>query len=89
MLMVYRLIAIMLGRFRMSVYDCLREYENMSDQIFGKPRLLSQRTIGTPWHKYSAEAMENAIKEVAARRCERSQRINDVHFPSSPSMCKT
>lgn len=73
----------------MSVYDCLREYEKMGDKIFGRPRPLSRRDLGTSWHKYSAQAMEDVLKDVAARRSEYSQRINDVRFPSDPALCKT
>ena len=66
------LIAIMLCRFRMTVQDCLQEYKNMSQVIFGNPRWISQRNIGiVRWPKYSAKAMEKAFKEVTERREER------------------
>ncbi|KAH5400365.1 hypothetical protein HBI47_197860 [Parastagonospora nodorum] len=85
------LIAIMLGRFRMPVWDCLREYEKMSHSIFGKPRLVSQRNIGiVRWPKYSSTALEEAFQEVTARRGERTARsIDNVTFPSPPGICKT
>lgn len=84
------LIAIMLGRFRMTVLDCLHEYETMSHKIFGKPRVVSQRNIGiVPWPKYSAAAMEKAFKEVTARRCEYNKQINPVTFPSREGLCNT
>jgi hypothetical protein len=76
----------------MSVWDCLREYEDMSHSIFGKPRVISQRNIGiVPWDKYSAKALERAFKKVTAKRCERTQQ-NNVTFKSSdssPRICKT
>jgi hypothetical protein len=79
----------MLGRFRMPVWDCLREYESMSHSIFGKPRIVSQRNIGiVRWPKYSASALENAFKEVTARRCEETSQ-NNVKFSSPPVICKT
>jgi hypothetical protein len=85
------LIAIMLGRFRMPVWDCLREYEEMSHSIFGKPRLLSQRNIGIGrLPKYSAAALEKAIQAVTAKRRERPlQSTDDITFPSSPGICQT
>ncbi|KAF2866966.1 acyl transferase/acyl hydrolase/lysophospholipase [Massariosphaeria phaeospora] len=84
------LIAIMLGRFRMTVHDCLREYETMSNIIFGRPRLVSQRNIAiVPWSKYSAAAMERALKDVTARRCEVNQQLHNVKFPSPAGICKT
>ncbi|PVI05712.1 FabD/lysophospholipase-like protein [Periconia macrospinosa] len=75
--------------FRMNVYDCLREYEKMGDRIFGKPRPLPGIGAATSWHKYSAEAMEKALKDVAARRSEKTQRINNVHFRADTNLCKT
>jgi hypothetical protein len=60
----------MLGRFRMTIDDCLEEYERMSQCIFGKPRLLSQRNTGLPWPKYNARGIEDALQEVSLRRCE-------------------
>ena len=69
------LIAIMLSRFRMTVKDCLDEYERMSNQIFGNPRMLSQRnTFILPWTKYSASAMAKAFQDVTARRCSVAER---------------
>ncbi|KAF9700754.1 hypothetical protein EKO04_001391 [Ascochyta lentis] len=66
------LIAIMLGRFRMTVDDCLHEYKQMSHRIFGKPRWISQRNIGMPWPKYSARGMKKAFQDVSLRRCDAS-----------------
>ncbi|CAI6335461.1 unnamed protein product [Periconia digitata] len=83
------LIAIMLGRFRMSVLDCLGEYERMGNRVFGKPRPLSRRDIvGGQWCRYSTEDMKSVLKDVIARRSERAQRINDTQLPSNPTMCK-
>jgi hypothetical protein len=87
------LIAIMLGRFRMTVQDCLNEYENMSHKIFGSPRLISQRNIGiVPWPKYNSSAMKKAFKEVTNRRSEQRQQhqqFQPVMFPSSAGICNT
>jgi hypothetical protein len=83
----------MLGRFRMTVSDCLHEYETMGHQIFGKPRVISQRNIGiVRWAKYDAEHMKKAFQEVTHRRRELlppSNRIKDVTFPCDESLCKT
>ncbi|KAJ8110963.1 hypothetical protein OPT61_g6330 [Boeremia exigua] len=75
------LIAIMLARFRMTVADCLEEYETMGQKIFGKPRWLSQRYIGVINRpKYDARAMEDAFKDVTKRRDTISDpRDFDVH----------
>ncbi|KAF2471780.1 FabD/lysophospholipase-like protein [Lindgomyces ingoldianus] len=85
------LIAIMLGRFRMTVQDCLYEYKEMGNKIFGKPRLVSQPNTGIISRpKYSASALEEVFKDVTARRCEHvDQRIKEVTFPSMPGLCNT
>lgn len=76
------LIAIMLVRFRMTVRDCLQEYEEMSNLVFGKPRPISQRNVGfVTWPKYDAKAMSNAFKEVTRRRGEKLDGSTDTHPP--------
>ena len=53
-----RLSAIMLGRFRMTVPDCLCEYERLGDRVLGKPRyftrhvLAGRNTIQLNWKIY-------------------------------------
>jgi hypothetical protein len=62
----------MLCRFRMTVEDCLGEYKRMSQNIFGKPRWVSQRNVGfVHWPKYNAVYMEQAFKQVTSKRGER------------------
>jgi hypothetical protein len=82
----------MLGRLRMSVADCLQEYENLSHQIFGKPRWFSQRNLGfVPWSKYDAKAMEKVFQDVTRRRCERSalgpNQFSPPLFPTMELTC--
>jgi hypothetical protein len=73
----HSLIALMLCRFRMTVQDCLNEYERMGNVIFGNPRPISQRNIGiVRWPKYSASAMETAFRDVTARRCGRDENVH-------------
>lgn len=62
----------MLGRFRMTVDDCLAEYKRMSHRIFRKPRWISQRNLGVPRPKYDACVLERTVEEVALRRCDNS-----------------
>jgi len=63
------LVAIMLSRLRMSVDDCLTEYETLSEQVLGKPRYFSMRGP-VPWFraKYSAANLENAVKMMVQRK---------------------
>ncbi|KAF1977176.1 FabD/lysophospholipase-like protein [Bimuria novae-zelandiae CBS 107.79] len=93
----YSLIAMMLSRFRMTVMDCLNEYERMSNRIFGRPRWFSQRNLMIPWWtKYSAAAMEKAFEEVTIRRSSRrerqaldSQNHADPKFETTHGTCST
>ncbi|KAI0540646.1 acyl transferase/acyl hydrolase/lysophospholipase [Xylaria digitata] len=62
------LIAILLSRFRMTVEDCLEEYETMAGTIFGHPRILHQMNALVRWNKYSTKHLEKAIREVIDRR---------------------
>jgi hypothetical protein len=56
----------------MTVEDCLGEYKRMSQNIFGKPRWVSQRNVGfVHWPKYNAVYMEQAFKQVTSKRGER------------------
>lgn len=89
-----RLIAILLGRFRTTVGTCKKEYEEMSHEIFGKPRWMSQLTaVIVPWPKYSAKRMEEVFKEVTKHRCEESAWGVHVYtaptFPTIENTCAT
>jgi len=79
----------MLGRFRMTVKDCLYEYEHMGQRIFGHPRRLHQlNTIVLPVDKFSAEKMEEAFKDVAYRRGEVVQGgVGPVNFETLGGLC--
>ena len=64
----------MLGRFRMTVDDCIREYETLGGEVFGHPRLFHQASLPTFWTgraKYKEEKIERTLKKVIGRRHER------------------
>ena len=55
----------MLGRFRMTVFDCLEEYRTLGDRVFGNPRPIHKMkplpdAVG--WDKFSAETLEEVFK---------------------------
>ncbi|KAI1458357.1 FabD/lysophospholipase-like protein, partial [Annulohypoxylon moriforme] len=66
------LIAIMLGRFRMTVEDCIDEYTNLAGEVFGHPRRLHDlNTYGLIKRcKYDTKKFEAVIKDVITRRVE-------------------
>ncbi|KAL1972818.1 hypothetical protein VTN31DRAFT_6360 [Thermomyces dupontii] len=61
------IIAIMLGRLRMTVDECIRAYRNVAQQVF-----TSKRTAilpGRPSGAFSATALEEAIKQTIREYC--------------------
>ena len=59
------LISIMLFCLRMTVHDCIKEYEILGDKIFGHPRPCSWFGILRP--KYSSGTLKRVINEATAR----------------------
>ncbi|KAL9066172.1 MAG: hypothetical protein Q9157_007232 [Trypethelium eluteriae] len=86
-----KLIAIMLGRLRMPVSDCLHEYKTLGEKIFGDPRILTQLSfIIIPRAKYDSVTLINVFKGVIGSREEVSHgRNEDALFPSQLGLCKT
>lgn len=67
------LIAIMLGRLRMTVDDCIQEYERLAGSVFGHANLFHQTFLPTAWMKrpkYDTAVLESVIRGVITRRGE-------------------
>lgn len=64
----------MLQRFRMSVDDCIREYESLGAKVFGSPRLSG---FGLLRPKYDEKILETVIQDVT-RRNARQRKMGDV-----------
>lgn len=85
---VDRLIAIMLGRFRMTVPDCLHEYQSLGGEIFGNPRFFTQIRFGLGHRtKYNGGKLKRVFEEVTARRSEQTD--SRITFPFKRGLCKT
>ncbi|KAK4900239.1 hypothetical protein LTR27_002463 [Elasticomyces elasticus] len=83
------LIAIMLGRLRMTVPDCIHEYETLGEAVFGKPRTIHQLRIPMVHrNKYDSNALRKVFEDVVSRRAEVSLG-GSPRFPSSGGMCRT
>ncbi|KAK4168356.1 acyl transferase/acyl hydrolase/lysophospholipase [Cladorrhinum sp. PSN259] len=90
------LISIMLGRFRMSTYDCLGEYERLAGRVFGQPRKINEMTfLGmlnlTKRNKFSTTNLELAIKDVVRRRGEKAihrDSAEDIFFGTLRGTCR-
>ena len=65
----------MLGRFAMTVDECIERYEELIPLIFAKPRRLHFRNSLLPRYKYDAKALETAIKGIVESRSGRSGTI--------------
>ena len=84
-----RLIAIMLGRFRMTVPDCISEYETLGQEVFGKPRFFTTLRFGVGNKtKYRANELKKVFENVTERRSEQSSH-GRVKFPSERGLCRT
>ncbi len=60
-----RLIAIMLGRLKMSIDDCIDAYLSLSDRVFQKKR--HRVTVkGDIQGRFDSEELAKAVKEVVA-----------------------
>ncbi|KAL8839505.1 MAG: hypothetical protein Q9170_001728 [Blastenia crenularia] len=80
------LISIMLSRLRMTVDDCIAEYKNLGQKIFGHPRHLAFGAV--IWHKFNYRVLEAVIKDVTARHSEESVEY-EPEFPSDHDLSRT
>ena len=72
------IIALMLGRLRMSVSECITAYISMSEKVFGQPQNFTHR------EKFDPQALEEAIKTIVRRKVG-----NQDALLQDPTGCKT
>jgi hypothetical protein len=83
----------MLSRLRMTVEDCIWEYENLAGRVFGNPRLFHSTFVPTWWlkrPKYDAENLEFAISGkggVTQRRGEMCLDHDRISFKTGVDTC--
>ncbi|MCJ1342317.1 hypothetical protein MMC31_000499, partial [Peltigera leucophlebia] len=83
------LISIMLGRLRMSIDDCIAEYETLGPRVFAHPRLFHLRSpLFWPRDKYDHRSLEKAIRDVINRRSPFVAGGNK-NFASDENRCRT
>ena len=86
------LIAIMLSRLRMTVDDCIKEYEDLAGSVFGNARIFHQTFLPTVWlkrPKYDAATLETVITGVLRRRGEICPDLDGSLFKTGRDMCRT
>jgi hypothetical protein len=65
--LTFRLIAIMLGRLKMTVADCITAYLSLSDRVFRQKR--HRMTVkGRVQGRFDAEELARAVKEVVKQQ---------------------
>ncbi|KAF1849072.1 FabD/lysophospholipase-like protein [Cucurbitaria berberidis CBS 394.84] len=85
------LIAIMLGRLRMGIDQCLEEYESFGGEIFGHPRWFSIRgPLPSFKEKYNGKRLQRAVENVVENRSSPEQKaVGAGYFGSARELCKT
>ncbi|KAH7413353.1 acyl transferase/acyl hydrolase/lysophospholipase [Cadophora sp. MPI-SDFR-AT-0126] len=80
--------AIMLGRLRMSVDECLKDYADLAKKVFGKPRWASYRFSPFFWFcaKYSGDRMSDVVKKVVDEHLCQGE---GYAFAMNKDMCRT
>ena len=82
--MNFSLIAIMLGRLKMSVGDCITAYLSLSDRVFRKTR--HRVTVkGQVQGRFDAEELARAVREVVMQQ---GLQENVLHKDTPEAQCK-
>ena len=82
---MFRLIAIMLGRFSMTIDECIKAYEELIPNIFAKRRWLHFGNARVPRYKYDATNMETILQRFVE---ERSGKTNVIMKQPNEDMCR-
>ncbi|KAI9841344.1 MAG: hypothetical protein M1837_000777 [Sclerophora amabilis] len=77
------IIAIMLGRLRMSVQDCIAEYEMLSKKVFSKKKPAGSRSM------FYASNLEAAVKEVVREHLGEDMEDALLEDPHKEEACKS
>lgn len=78
--------AIMLGRLRMRVDQCLVNYPTMASNIFSNPR---KQLKGWPKAKYDSTPLEDEIKKIVRSRIGENPKEEMMDFKSPDDLCRT
>ncbi|RPA75823.1 hypothetical protein BJ508DRAFT_331734 [Ascobolus immersus RN42] len=80
------LIAIMLGRLKMDVDQCIKEYESLMDVVFGKRRSrLPVSFRGDTKARFDAKSLQKAVQDVIRRQ---GQGVDDLLNDKGGSGCR-
>ncbi|KAG8741913.1 hypothetical protein FRC10_002278 [Ceratobasidium sp. 414] len=73
------LIAIMLGRLRMSVDDCIKQYHRLAKKIFKRNKAVQLSSFASGENRFSPVNLEEAIKNVVAKTSPNNTKMADHH----------
>lgn len=76
----------------MTVLDCIYEYKNLGEKVFGNPRFFSTLRFGLGDRtKYKASRLADLFKDVTARRSEYLKDTDPsvAFLPSRRGLCQT
>lgn len=62
------LLAIMLGRLRMTIDECIATYNELAEEIFASTVFAKIDNASDTGARYSAKALEDAIKKIVKRK---------------------
>jgi hypothetical protein len=88
--MCFSILAIMLGRLRMTIDECIEEFVKVGNNVFGKPRWFSVRVpLFFPRDRFDSGKLENVMKDLVKRRSKELPGWRADLFASPSEMCKT
>ncbi|KAG9125176.1 hypothetical protein FRC07_008679 [Ceratobasidium sp. 392] len=73
------LIAIMLGRLRMSVDDCIKQYHRLAKKIFKRNKAVQIGSFASGENRFSPANLEEAIKTVVSKKSPENTKMADHH----------
>ena len=85
------LIGIMLGRLRMTVDECIADYERLGGEVFGHSRWFHLRSpLLFPRDKYNHKTLERVVQEVVKRRSPKIPKFpGGQNFAFDEARCRT
>ena len=76
----------------MTVLDCIKEYENLGGNVFGKPRFFTglHFPVITNRAKYDADKLKDIFENVTRNRDRQTEEDHQsTAFPSERDLCRT
>ncbi|KAL2043573.1 hypothetical protein N7G274_003880 [Stereocaulon virgatum] len=83
------LVAIMLGRLRMSIYECLEAFTNLVNEVWSKPRIMNIRSpFLFPQAKYSSKILHQQLEHMVSK-VSGSRIYDEIFRQPNQDMCRT